>query len=104
MPVNLSIKNVPDELAERLRARAAANRRSLQSELMAILEQVSCLPAGLPSNAASAPLQPLPRETGRPRISLEEVARRMRELIPEGTPSSVDMIREMRDGRFGAPE
>jgi hypothetical protein len=35
---NLSIKNVPDELAERLRARAKRNRRSLQGELLAILE------------------------------------------------------------------
>ena len=39
MPVNLSIKNVPDELASRLRKRAAKNHRSLQGELMAILEQ-----------------------------------------------------------------
>lgn len=39
MSVNLSIKNVPDELAERLRARAAHNHRSLQGELMSILER-----------------------------------------------------------------
>ena len=39
MPVNLSIKNVPDELAGRLRERAARNHRSLQGELMAILER-----------------------------------------------------------------
>jgi len=38
MPVNLSIKNVPDQLAEMLRQRAAAHHRSLQGELMAILE------------------------------------------------------------------
>ena len=38
MSVNLSIKNVPDDLAERLRLRAAANHRSLQGELMAIIE------------------------------------------------------------------
>jgi len=37
--VNLSIKNVPDELAGRLRAQAARNHRSIQGELMAILEQ-----------------------------------------------------------------
>ena len=43
MAVNLSIKNVPDELAERLRSRAARNHRSLQGELMAILEG-ACLP------------------------------------------------------------
>jgi antitoxin FitA len=39
MPVNLSIKNVPDELAVRLRQRAAENHRSLQGELMVILEE-----------------------------------------------------------------
>jgi antitoxin FitA len=41
MTVTLSIKNVPDELAERLRERAARNHRSLQGELMAILETVA---------------------------------------------------------------
>ena len=38
MPVNLSIKNVPDQLAEMLRQHAVAHHRSLQGELMAILE------------------------------------------------------------------
>ena len=37
--VSLSIKNVPDHLAERLRQRATASHRSMQGELMAILEQ-----------------------------------------------------------------
>jgi antitoxin FitA len=39
MPVNLSIKSVPDHIAERLRARAAQHHRSIQGELMAILEE-----------------------------------------------------------------
>ena len=39
MPVNLSIKNVPDDVAEDLRRRAARNRRSLQGELLVILEE-----------------------------------------------------------------
>jgi antitoxin FitA len=38
MPVNLSIKNVPDDVAERLRERAKRNHRSLQGELLSILE------------------------------------------------------------------
>ena len=38
MPVTLSIKNVPDHVAERLRRRARNNHRSLQGELLAILE------------------------------------------------------------------
>jgi plasmid stability protein len=47
MPVNLSIKDVPDDLAERLRQRAARHHRSLQGELMAIVEQASLMePAG----------------------------------------------------------
>jgi len=36
---NLSIKDVPDALAEQLRQRAARNHRSLQGELMALLEE-----------------------------------------------------------------
>jgi len=39
MPVNLSIKNVPEDLANRLRERAAKHHRSLQGELLAILEE-----------------------------------------------------------------
>ena len=41
MPVNLSIKSVPDEIAEELRERAERNHRSLQGELMAIIEEVA---------------------------------------------------------------
>ncbi len=36
---NLSIKNVPEDLLEALRTRARRNHRSLQGELMAILEE-----------------------------------------------------------------
>lgn len=39
MSVNLSIKNVPEQLAEQLRKRAARHHRSLQGELIAILEE-----------------------------------------------------------------
>jgi plasmid stability protein len=41
MTVTLSIKNVPDDLAQKLKERAARNHRSLQGELMAILETVA---------------------------------------------------------------
>ena len=41
MPVNLSIKNVPDEVARGLRNRAARNQRSLQQELLDILKQAA---------------------------------------------------------------
>lgn len=40
MPINLSIKAVPDHVAAKLKARAARHRRSLQKEVLCILEQV----------------------------------------------------------------
>lgn len=91
MPVNLSVKNVPDELAELLRRRALGNRRSLQKELLNILE------AAVGRSASS-------RGTAKPgtdsrALTIEEVAERARKLFPHGTESSVDYIRRMRDGR-----
>ena len=44
MAVNLSIKNVPEAIAARLRERAERNHRSLQGELMAILENAATEP------------------------------------------------------------
>lgn len=38
MGVSLSVKDVPEEVADALRARARANHRSLQGELMAMIE------------------------------------------------------------------
>ena len=38
MAVNLSIKNAPDDVVARLKRRAARHHRSLQGELLAILE------------------------------------------------------------------
>lgn len=38
MTLSLSVKDVPQELAEALRQRAARNHRSLQGELLHILE------------------------------------------------------------------
>ena len=38
MPVSLSIKNAPDDVVQRLRERAERHHRSLQGELMAIIE------------------------------------------------------------------
>lgn len=39
--MNVSVKNVPEDLVERLRERARRNHRSLQGEMMAILEQAA---------------------------------------------------------------
>lgn len=39
MPVNLSVKQVPDALVAALRERASRHHRSLQGELVAILQE-----------------------------------------------------------------
>lgn len=88
MAVNLSVKNVPDTLAEQLRARAQRNHRSLQRELLSILE------AAVDHRLATPVLAPAP-----PRMSIEQAAAVAREHFPQGTRSSVDFIRAMRDSR-----
>ena len=53
MSVNLSVKNVPEALAAKLRERAERNHRSLQGELMAILEAAT-VPSAMRANTAGA--------------------------------------------------
>lgn len=77
MPVNLSIKNVPDELVERLRERALRHHRSLQGELVSILEEV------LSSRG----------------LTIEEVHRRVGEMGLRTGDEAVAMVREDRDAR-----
>lgn len=78
MPVHLSIKNAPDDLVRQLRERAAKNHRSLQGELLAIIEE-----------AVGQPAQLTPREV------LAEVRR----LGLQTPAEAVAMIRASRDGR-----
>ncbi|MCW5610207.1 MAG: Arc family DNA-binding protein [Rubrivivax sp.] len=100
MGVNLSIKDVPEAVAERLRQRAARNHRSLQGELMAIVEQAAGEVAPdddlLPQRSGAARA---PRVQGWK--SVQQVAEEARRRFPQGTPSSVDDIRAMRDNRHG---
>ncbi len=74
MPVTLSIKNAPDDIVARLRERAAKNHRSLQGELMAIIEA-----------AATVPMKPL------------DILEKARRLGMQSAESSVDLIRADRD-------
>jgi len=78
VPVNLSIKNTPDDVAERLRDRAARNRRSLQGELLAIVE------AAVRDEVAA-----------RPMAILSEV-RRLGLTTPD---EAAEIVRLDRDGR-----
>jgi plasmid stability protein len=89
MPVNLSIKNVPDELAEKLRQRAERNHRSLQRELMAIIEQAT-QPGGLIARSA-------PQTASRAFLGVDEIFQRAQQRIPDGSPGSVEFIRKSRD-------
>lgn len=107
MAINLSIKNVPDAVAGALRRRAEQNHRSLQGELMAILERSVANPvAGAPTvetradvaRATQARHTPGPVA---PKLSIDEVAAHATKLFPKGTPNSADFIRAMRDGRYG---
>lgn len=79
MASSLSIKNVPDDVLERLRERAKRNHRSLQGELLAILEET---------------LRPRPRG-----LTVDEVQERLRALNFRTPSESTQWIREDRDAR-----
>lgn len=78
MALSLTLKNLPEETVERLKARAKQNHRSLQGELRAILEEA----------AGSGPLT---IEEGYQRAQARGVK----------TESSVELIRHMRGTRYG---
>jgi plasmid stability protein len=77
MPVSLSIKDVPEDLAQALRDRAVRNHRSIQGELMHILES-AVRPAPFQANA---------------------LLRQLRELGFSTPADSVTLVRKTRDGR-----
>ena len=81
MPVSLSIKNVPEEVLQRLRARARRNHRSLQNELLAIVEAAS-----LEDNE----------------ITVDELAEYARSIGLSTPDESTAWIRELRDTRYPA--
>lgn len=77
MSLSFSVKDVPEELARALRERAARNHRSLQGELMHILESA---------------VQSRPFRAG-------ALQRRLRDLGFTTPDESAAMIREDRDTR-----
>ncbi len=114
---NLSIKDVPDQWAETLRARAARNHRSLQGELMAILERAVQEGTQVAEPVAAAAGLGVGREGmgqivgygagGHPIIrqgwkTVEQVLAELKAKYPEpitNVPLGVDIIREDRDAR-----
>ena len=78
MPVNLSIKNVPDEIVEQLRARAQAHHRSLQGELLTVLEETVAVPK---------------------KLSVEQILKKVRKLGLRTPREAAALIRVDREGR-----
>ena len=76
----LYVRNVPDELYERLRARASAGGRTIGGEALAILER------GLEEDDRAELLAELERLRGAIRL-------------PPGAPTPEEIIREARDSR-----
>jgi plasmid stability protein len=62
--VSLSIKNVPDEVAIKLRERAERHRRSLQGELLAIVEEAVETPSEMTIAELKAYVDSLGLKTG----------------------------------------
>lgn len=80
MPTTLTLKNIPDEVYERLKAAAAAHRRSLNSEAIVCLESV-LLPAKV------SPAERLAR------------VRALRGMLPKGSFPARDIDSLKREGR-----
>lgn len=83
----LTIRNLPDDVRDRLRIRAAANGRSMEAEARDLLQRAVAR-GGDPSAAA------------RQRQKIEEARRLLRRSIPEGTPV-VDQFLAERRGTWG---
>jgi plasmid stability protein len=101
---NLSIKDVPEVLAEALRQRAARNHRSLQGELMAIIERAANDGAETaPSGRADVSLPAARRgAVRRGSKTIEQIYAEHLERFPKPFtqgPMSADIIRQDRDRR-----
>jgi plasmid stability protein len=119
MPQNLTIRNVPDSLARKLKTRAERNHRSLQGEVMAILELASVPTIAEPpgeryrasaiGNAAqkkvgSASDQIAEGSTGKSvdrKLTIEELWARGKRLGLSSPNESMRIVRKLRDERHG---
>jgi plasmid stability protein len=109
MPVTLTVKQVPDSLAEKLRLRAASNHRSLQGELTAILEEavLQVKPGvqqpesfySVKSRNEKASGKKVPAHGKR--LTLAELWERSRRLGPASKSESTAIVRKLRDERHG---
>ncbi|CAG0929236.1 MAG: hypothetical protein EFKGCFLK_00708 [Rhodocyclaceae bacterium] len=110
---SLSIKDVPESLLIAIRQRAARNHRSLQGELMALLEAAAALePPFLvqPQQGSPAASDWQSRFTALRAETTHRGTRDANQIIddmrrthpkPRKTPSSTEIIRQMRDEHYG---
>ncbi len=109
MAVTLTIKQVPDAIAQKLRLRAAASHRSLQGELMAILcaatEEASIArelePAAYARTAAPKRMKSKTPAVHGKRLTLNELWERSRRLGAGSKSESAEIVRKLRDERYG---
>lgn len=105
MAVNFSIKQVPEGVAKRLRQRAERNHRSLQRELLAIIEAAVATDAVVaepgPASYSVKRVKSKPAKRGAKQIlTLEELWQRARAIgpTPVDEPAAA-LIRRDRDER-----
>lgn len=98
MSINLSIKNVPEALAGKIRARAARNHRSLQGELMAIVDAAGRdeRPA---MNGEARQGWKSAAQLAAERRAIGPSGAPSRDLRRDGIPDAVDIVRADRDSR-----
>ena len=103
MSINLSIKGVPDAIADRLRARAESNHRSLQGELMAIIEEAAADgPNHLESAVANSAERLMRTAIKRGTKTIAQIHAEHLLIFPQpiqGGPLAADIIRADRDAQ-----
>jgi len=98
---NLSIKDVPEPVAERLRQRAARHHRSLQGELMAIVTQAVAEEDVPPPGRARSAVESAAVRTPAGK-TIEQIAAEHRARWPKpvrGGPRAMQIVRAERDAR-----
>ena len=118
MTTTITVREVPDSIAKKLKARAERNHRSLQGEIMAILFDAAAAaprivaerqtvyviePAAVPEQAGNGvPVRKRKASTDRlsgRRLSLRDLWERGKASGLSTPSESVEMIREDRDSR-----
>jgi antitoxin FitA len=100
MGVNFSIKNVPEGVAALLKERAKKNHRSLQGELMSILEEAAASSLNEVSRGSREP-DFMRERRARPVLTIREAFEHMRALGVKTEDDSTQIIRRARDERYG---